>query len=403
MLINSTHFISFSFASTFGSAMQNEPSATTDKAVASDADNLFHGLNICKPSSAADATTVTSTSSTATTGGLFSLSSFSSPDSQSKSIFSNASTVASPFGGGVPATATTISNSPFVGGAFASNTSTTPTKSIFGDSATVTEPSAVSPFSGATGTSFGALRPPNSSPFGTPGLPFGGALAPAQQPATTATATSPFGGSGTSLFGNGTSSFGQPTAAAGNAFGQANTAQSGSSIFGGSSVFGGQQTAGGNASIFGGGSATNPAFGGFGGQQPSAFGGATASGGPFSSGGGVGSFMQGGPSIAQTGFGAPNTSALGSPPQTAFQAVAATAPIFGAQPAFGGAATFGSPKSGFGTFANVQASPTGAVAASGNSLFASLGASENTMTFGNIAQASAPAAAAAPNSAFGGG
>lgn len=75
-------------------------------------------------------------------------------------------------------------------------------------------------------------------------------------------------------------------------------------------------------------------------------------------------------------------------------------PQFGSSATFGAAPTFGSPKSGFGTFANVNPNPTFTTPQK-NSLFESLGSSENAMTFGNLAHQS-PNATAAPKPFSGG-
>lgn len=98
-------------------------------------------------------------------------------------------------------------------------------------------------------------------------------------------------------------------------------------------------------------------------------------GGAFGTG-----FSQGGPSISQTGFGSPTSFGLGAN-------AAASQPIFGQQtPAFGAAASFGSPKTGFGTFSNVNINAnTSFGTPQKNTLFESLGSSENAMTFGNLA------------------
>lgn len=83
-------------------------------------------------------------------------------------------------------------------------------------------------------------------------------------------------------------------------------------------------------------------------------------------------------------------------------AIAASAnPTFGSGATFGSSATFGSPK-GFGTFASMNNANPSFTSPQKNTLFESLGASENTMTFGNLAQnqASPPPPAQKP---FGGG
>lgn len=73
-------------------------------------------------------------------------------------------------------------------------------------------------------------------------------------------------------------------------------------------------------------------------------------------------------------------------------ALAASAnPTFGSSATFGTGATFGSPKSSFGSFGNVNQNASFSPPQK-NTLFESLGSSENAMTFGNLAQnQSAPA------------
>lgn len=62
-------------------------------------------------------------------------------------------------------------------------------------------------------------------------------------------------------------------------------------------------------------------------------------------------------------------------------------PTFGSNATFGAAPTFGSPKSGFGTFANANVNTnTSFTSPQKNTLFESLGSTDNGMTFGNLAQ-----------------
>lgn len=83
-------------------------------------------------------------------------------------------------------------------------------------------------------------------------------------------------------------------------------------------------------------------------------------------------------------------------------ALAASAnPTFGSGATFGTGATFGSPK-GFGTFGSMNAANPSFSPSQKNTLFESLGSSENTMTFGNLAQNQASPTSAAPKP-FGGG
>lgn len=413
--------------------------------VGDNTDNLFQGLNVCKPNVTPSTTTATPPASGASIFGGSSFVITSTPDS-SKSIFSGTTAAAAPantsiFGGsssfgtqpsapvssaslfGSFANPATAGTSIFGGVASVPTTSMTATSmakpdqsifasvaassaSVFGGSTTSSSvfSSPVGPFGGGGNTSiFGggnaAVTPAaQNSPFGSvatsPSSPFGGISA-------AATSSSPFGGG----------IFAQTAASTTNAFKQTAPAAvpaAGTSIFGGASAFGNtaatSSAPGTQQSIFGGGnSALAPsAFGGggvFGGGSSSfgtssIFGGATSFGAAPSTG--SGSFMQGGSSILQTGFAAPTAAGT-----TAAAGVFGGPPAFGT-PSFGGAATFGSPKGGFGAFGQTT-SPTGfnTQVTQKNSLFESLGATENAgMTFGNIAQNSN---ANAPNPSFTGG
>lgn len=402
--------------------------------VADNTENLFQGLNVCKPTVPPATAAATPPASGASIFGGSSFVRTSTPES-SASIFSGAALAApanaSPFGGSssfgtqpsaavssaslfgsfaVPATAGT---SIFGGAASVPTTSMTATSmtksdqsifasvaassaSVFGGTATSTSifSSPVGPFGGGGGTSiFGGNnaavpQAAQNSPFGgvatSPSSLFGGVSA-------AATSSSPFGGG----------IFAQAAASTANL-----APAAGTSIFGGASAFGNTAatSAPATSSIFGGGSSTlaPSAFGGggvFGGGTPgfgtsSIFGGATGFGAAQSTG--SGSFMQGGSSILQTGFAA--SAGAGA---TASVGGFGGPPAFGT-PSFGGAATFGSPKGGFGAFGQAT-SPTGfnTQVTQKNSLFESLGATENAgMTFGNIAQNSN---ANAPNPSFTGG
>lgn len=112
------------------------------------------------------------------------------------------------------------------------------------------------------------------------------------------------------------------------------------------------------------------------------------------------SFQFGQANQQQTAFGSPQ-----QPQQQSgfgLSAIAAQSnPTFGSTATFGAAPTFGSPKSGFGTFANVNTNQTFATPQK-NSLFESLGSSENAMTFGNLAHQSPTNAPAAPKPFSGG-
>ncbi|XP_013199909.1 nuclear pore complex protein Nup214 isoform X2 [Amyelois transitella] len=222
------------------------------------------------------------------------------------------------------------------------------------------------------------------------------------------------GGSGGSVFGGGNTSnvFGGKAA-----FGQSNT--SAGSIFGGSASFGQKPAAANN--FWSGGNTSGGGFGSGFGQQAT-----TQASSIF--GGTGGSFSQ--PSTGQpfgspqqnAGFGENKPSIFGSPQQQTAPAFGGSA-VFGSKPAFGQSAA--SPTSGgFGSFSGLNKSPTsgfGAPATFGGSAFgggATFGgtspskmfggspagfgsptqsnatfeslATQNTLTFGNLAQQSGP-------------
>lgn len=313
----------------------------------------------------------------------------------------------SSFGSPAPATATSSAASVFGGFGMASMNQATPTSGaatdIFGNAPKPQQ----SAFESQTAASpFGARAASSTSPFGapqsTPGSIFGST-------AVTSTSASIFSGEmqqaaqspqsvfatanqSPSMFAN---SKQEPSVFGGSPFGAAvSPATSGGSIFGGS-AFGAtanspQAASGG--SIFGGGfgggfsqvpnANTSQGFG----SPPSAFGGVPQqNNNNFGNNG----FASGAPSINQTGFGASPNSSFASP-------------AFGATPSFGGAATFGSPKGGFGSFAN-SSFATAPAPQQGNPLFESLGSASTGMTFGNLAQNANTASPPAPKPAFGGG
>ncbi|XP_043645623.1 nuclear pore complex protein Nup214 [Drosophila teissieri] len=305
-----------------------------------------------------------------------------------------------------------------------------PDTSVFGGATATTAPSnttaAATPAAAAAAPPaglFASAAISNPSPFGSPttGAPasggniFGQAVKPSVfgQPAQTGdsggsifgggSASSPFGSS--SIFGgsNAQSAVGAPTAGSTSVFGQNVFGQSaaaapaaGGNIFsnpvgspqasafggGGNSIFGSPATA-----------AASPASGG------SIFGGGSSSGGfgsftqttPAQGGFGGGFAQSGGGSVAQTGFGSPQTPQQPSTPGGfGAKPVFGGSPAFGASPTFGGGATFGSPK-GFGGFggATPVASPPAFGAAAkptqGN-IFETLGGQESGLSFGNLAQ-----------------
>ncbi|XP_047995111.1 nuclear pore complex protein Nup214-like isoform X2 [Leguminivora glycinivorella] len=207
------------------------------------------------------------------------------------------------------------------------------------------------------------------------------------------TASPGFGSSNTNVFG-GKTTFGQPNPAAeaifgggGGGFGQT---QQSNSFWGsnnnssggfGSSGFGQQATTQ-SSSVFGTGSFSAPS------PPGQAFGSPTSSTGGFGSGfGSKAVFGQ------PAGFGSPTSSGFGAP--AAFGGFSkspggfGSSPSFGSAPAFGGSAFGGSSPGGsvFGSAAPATGfgSPT-----QSNATFESL-ATQNTLTFGNLAQQSAPA------------
>lgn len=262
--------------------------------------------------------------------------------------------------------ATASSGSVFGGGA--ATTPTASTGNIFGSAGAASPTSSI--FGGANANA-NAGQLPTSSVFG---------------------GTSSSGSGGFGFGQNNQSPFGQSNQNTSNAFGgqaNQNNSASGGSIFASvapTSPFGGTaQNQQSSASVFGGGGsnggfgsfsqqASQPAFG-----SPPAFGTNQSNAGGFTSG-----FSQGGLSISQAGFGSPtNATGFGS----SGSPVASQQPNFGQSPAFGGAASFGSPKTGFGTFSGMNINPNPSFGApQKNTLFESLGSSENAMTFGNLAQ-----------------
>lgn len=258
------------------------------------------------------------------------------------------------FGQSVSTTSTTntISETCF---SFSVSTTSPPQNSFFGGKTNLFGAPTTTSASNMFGQSMSSPASTANSLFGqsTPSV-FGQATSPA----------SPFGSS--SAF-NTKPTFGQ---SGGSLFGQSSSGgfnTSGTSIFGGSSVFGSSGNTSGNlfqttgtGSIFGGGS-TSPG----------------------------GSFSSGGQTISQAGFGSP---AFQNKPAGTFGGAPTfgSAPSFGGAPTFGGSPTFGSPNKAFGS--TVPGSGFGPTQQS--TTFENL-ANQNTMTFGNLAQASS-------GSAFGG-
>ncbi|XP_063533873.1 nuclear pore complex protein Nup214-like [Cydia strobilella] len=204
-----------------------------------------------------------------------------------------------------------------------------------------------------------------------------------------------FGSSNTNVFG-GKTTFGQPNPAAeaifgggggGGGFGQTQPANSfwgsnnNSSGGFGSSGFGQQATTQ-SSSVFGTGSFSAPSPAG------QAFGSPTSSTGGFGSGfGSKAVFGQ------SSGFGSPTSSGFGAP--AAFGALNKSPGGFGASAAFGGApafggSAFGGSSPGGSVFGNSAPATGFGSPTQSNATFESL-ATQNTLTFGNLAQQTAPA------------
>ncbi|XP_047122164.1 nuclear pore complex protein Nup214-like [Schistocerca piceifrons] len=199
--------------------------------------------------------------------------------------------------------------------------------------------------------------------------------------------------------------FDETTTSSGDGFGSKPAfGQTGGSVFGQTPKFGfGGSTFGGGTSLFGGSSTAGNSFkpGGtlFGGASTTT----TQSGGTFSAAAGQG--------VGQTGFGsAPafqnKPGGFGSAPVFGAGSPAGSAgfgypPTFGGAPTFGGSPTFGSANRVFGSPAAASpsfgASPTGQQQ---SNTFESL-ASQNTLTFGNLASQS-PGFGSPQPSLFGG-
>lgn len=257
---------------------------------------------------------------------------------------------------GQPVTTTSTTNTaPETCFSFTISTTAPPQNSFFGNKTNMFgTPTTTTTASSIFGQTVSSPASTANSPFGQTASVFGQA----------ASSTSPFGSS--SAF-NTKPAFGQ---SGGSLFGQTSSSgfnSSGASIFGGSSMFGASSnnTSGGNMFQT---SGTSSIFGG----------GSTTPGGSFSSGG---------QSISQAGFGSP--SAFQNKPAGTFGGAPAfgSAPSFGGAPTFGGSPTFGSPNKVFGS--TVPSSGFGSTQQS--TTFENL-ATQNTMTFGNLAQASSGSA-----------
>ncbi|XP_013169296.1 PREDICTED: nuclear pore complex protein Nup214 isoform X1 [Papilio xuthus] len=334
------------------------------------------------------------------------------------SIFGSptATTQASVFGTSTTTTQASVFGTPTAtiqASVFGTPTATTQ-GSIFGTPTATTQASIFgSPTTTTQGCIFGTTTTQSSSLFGGgEGNLFAAATISTTSAATPATGGNVFGGSSGSIFGGGnTNVFGGKTT-----FGQSN--QSAASIFGAANASLKQDSTSNN--FWGSGNTSGSGFGssGFGQQattQASIFG---SSGGSFST-----------PATGQT-LGSPQPGAFGEAksvfgtPQQQTAPGFGGSPVFGSKPAFGQSASFGSSAS-FGGFGGLNKSPTGGFGApatfggapafgapafggtspgkvfggaaptpgfgsptQSNSTFEAL-ASQNTMTFGNLAQQSA--------------
>ncbi|XP_039448687.1 nuclear pore complex protein Nup214 [Culex pipiens pallens] len=366
--------------------------------------NLFGSFNICSPS------TPPETSKPASSSNIFGTAAFSTPKTDTTSIFGGASAEAKPdsaFGSVNPAA------TPATGlfGAVTSSSAAAPGagSSIFGGGSPFGTPASTAPATAGSGL-FGSITPATSpvatgasagsilgggataSPFGaaaasaTPAASvgiFGGAASAAPSSgglfgsvgASPAAATG--AATGGSIFG-GSSAFGaSANTSSGNIFGSATTGSTGGF---GSSAFGQPASPAPAQSIFGGGAST-PAFGG------SSFGSPAPTGGAFSQPTG---------SVATSGFGSPTASAFNKPAAFGGAHTFGGTPAFGAAPAFGSKPTFGSPPAVASAFGQPAANPT----SPSNNLFEQLGSSSQGVSFGNLAQQSAQKPAQFGGSSF---
>ncbi|XP_022830696.1 nuclear pore complex protein Nup214-like [Spodoptera litura] len=355
-----------------------------------------------------------------------------------KTVFGTATTQASVFGAATATTQSSVFGSPTpTTQASVFGTAPTTQASVFGSAPTTqaavfgSAPTSQTSVFGTAPTTqasvFGSTPTTQASVFGTPPTTtaqsslFGGGEANLFAAASISTTSAPSQTSGGSIFGGGAST--------GSVFGGGGN----TNVFGGKAAFGQSNSTA--AAIFGGGGATS-----FGEQKPATnfwSGGSNSGGGFGSTGFGQqattqassifgnttgGSFST--PSPAGQAFGSPQTPAFGSPQQQAAPAFGGS-PSFGAKPVFGQASGFGSPPSGGGfgsSFGGFNKSPSGgfgAPAAFGggatfggspafgstspgkmfgaaqptgfgqptqsNATFESL-ATQNTLTFGNLAQ-----------------
>ncbi|KAM3961062.1 uncharacterized protein ACR2FA_004835 [Aphomia sociella] len=403
------------FASSSNSVFGSPPSTATSVFGTSTTSNVFGTTTTASPSIFSSTPATTSQSVFGASTPTTQASVFGTPvtsqsvfgSSSPASIFGTASTQASVFGTPTATTQASIFGSP---------TQTTQA-SVFGSPAQTTQPSV---FGSATPTTQASVFGGTPTTTASSGSLFGGAEATlfAASISTTSAPTQSsggniFGGSTGSVFGGGSSNvFGAKPA-----FNQSNA--SATSIFGGSASFGEKPA----NNFWSGGNASGGGFGSGFGQQPttqasSIFGG--GSGGSFSTpntGQPFGSPQQSG------NFGENKPSVFGSPQQQAAPAFGGS-PGFGSKPVFGQSAASPAGGGGFGSFGGFNKSPGGGFGApatfgggasfggsafgntspgkmfggaspntgfgsptQSNATFESL-ATQNTLTFGNLAQQS---------------
>lgn len=437
-----------STGSIFGSSPTQAPAAVTTTAATTQSSIFGTANNNSIFGAPASANTSVFGTSTTTTPSAFSpaatqSSTFGSPTTTTSSLFGTATSTTQPsvFGSGSSSVfgSTTSSSAPSIFGGAAAQQS-----SLFGTAPQSTQASVFGTSSQAKPTSIFGNTPQTTqaSIFGTTPTTvtqsaslFGGAESNLFAAASISTTSAPTQASGGNIFGGGSS---------GSVFGGGST-----NVFGGKSAFGQSNATAG--SIFGGGSSFaqkpasnlwgtgNTSSGGFGstgfGQQAttqasSLFGG--SAGGSFSSPATSPPFGSPQPASA-FGSGDATPSIFGSPTQQTSPAFGGS-PVFGAKPAFGQPSSFGtpsggtgfgsfggnfnkSPSSGFGApasfgsgatfggsaFGNTSpgkvfggAAPSFASSTQANSTFENL-ATQNTLTFGNLAQQSGSPAPAAPS------
>ncbi|XP_039753741.1 nuclear pore complex protein Nup214 isoform X2 [Pararge aegeria] len=423
--------------SAFSSAQPSAFASSASSIFASASASAF-GTQTTKPSVFSPTTanqsifgTATSTTSASTFGtassaqSIFSAaassSMFGSTPTTTQNIFGTPTTQASVFGTNQSVFGTSGSPSQVFG------TPSTQT-SIFGTPTPTSQPSVFGSPTQTTQASVFGTPPPvtQASVFGTPtttqsGSLFGGTESNLFASATISTTSAPSQASGGNIFGGGSSSsvFGNNTSIFSGKTSFSGSNPTATNIFGGGSSFGQKQA----NDFWSGGSNTTSGFGNSAFGQPAT----TQASSMFGSSGG--SFST--PSPGQT-FGSPqgpfsggeaNPSVFGTPQQQTATAFGGS-PAFGSKPVFGGSPTYGStafggfnksPTSGFGapaafgggafggsSFGNTSPGKAFGNSAPGfgsptqsNATFENL-ATQNTLTFGNLAQQSGQAPQAAP-------